>query len=338
MATTAPSLSFPREIFAALSPSPFLLAHLSPTSASTKPSRPNGRAPFDFRKPTINTGSLSHCAGSAVVRLGDTAVVCGVRGEILLASTIPNPPALPTNDEEDGDGENTDDATELSTLSLLIPNIEIATGASPAHLPGSPPSTLAQSLVSRIRSLLYSTNLLRASDLRITHTDPSDPQEVEVKAYWALYIDIMFISLDGAAFDAAWGAVLAALLDTRLPRAWWDVDAEGVLCSPAVSESRKLTLRGLPVAVTFAVFKPTEMLVVEEGLNEEDGGKAWVLADPDAFEEGLCREAVTVVVDGVRVRKVEKKGGGVVGREVMKGLVKRAEERWGVWKGMVYEG
>jgi exosome complex component RRP43 len=57
-----------------------------------------------------------------------------------------------------------------------------------------------------------------------------------------------------------------------------------------------------------------------------------VLSDPDAFEEGLCRECVTVVVDerGKVVRRVEKSGGGVVGREGMKGIVKRAGERWSV--------
>ncbi|KAF2810211.1 ribosomal protein S5 domain 2-like protein [Mytilinidion resinicola] len=344
MAAASPSLSFPRDIFAALSPSPFLLAHLSHDSPSTNPSRPNGRAPFEFRKPTINTGSLSHCSGSAVVRLGDTAVVCGVRGEILLASNIPNPPTLPTNLDYDGDDDAENDAAELSNLSLLVPNIELATGASPAHLPGSPPSTLAQSLTSRIRALLYSTQLLRARDLRIIYSPPpsessgDDESAKEVKAYWALYIDIMFISLDGNAFDVAWAAVVAALRDTLLPSAWWDEDVQNILCSPSVSNARSLKLRGLPMAATFAVFKPTELLSEGEQDEENAEEKAWVLSDPDAFEEGLCKEVVTVVVDGSggkrRVRRIEKKGGGVVGREVMKGLVRRADERWREWSQM----
>jgi exosome complex component RRP43 len=92
------------------------------------------------------------------------------------------------------------------------------------------------------------------------------------------------------------------------------------------------------MAATFAVFKPMEMLESGEEEQEDEEEKAWVLSDPDAFEEGLCKEVLTVVVDGTgekrRVRRIEKRGGGVVGREVMKGLVRRAEDRWREWSQM----
>ncbi|KAK4987007.1 hypothetical protein LTR28_001918, partial [Elasticomyces elasticus] len=55
---------------------------------------------------------------------------------------------------------------------------------------------------------------------------PDEPPQLVSKAYWTLYIDLLFISLDGNPFDVAWAAVLAALKDTRLPRAWWDPDRE----------------------------------------------------------------------------------------------------------------
>ena len=61
-------------------------------------------------------------------------------------------------------------------------------------------------------------------------------------------------------------------------------------------------------------------------------GEYKVLSDPDAFEEAVCRESVAVAVDcskekkGV-VRRVEKSGGAVVGREGMRELVERAVER-----------
>jgi len=84
MASTTPqsSLSFPRETFAKLSPHPYLLAHLQPSSETSKPTRANGRAPKQFRQPHVNNGSLTHAEGSAVVRIGDTTVVCGIRGEV----------------------------------------------------------------------------------------------------------------------------------------------------------------------------------------------------------------------------------------------------------------
>ncbi|KAJ9666770.1 hypothetical protein H2201_003174 [Coniosporium apollinis] len=378
--TTPPNptpLSFPAPIFAVLQPSSFLRAHLAPDSSSQPSLRANGRRPSEFRKPHINTGSLTHSHGSAVVRIGDTAVVAGVRGEILLADDIPNPPErekrefdansteqAPPGSTSDSDRDNDEegdaeaDADSLAHLQLLVPNLELSTGCHPSHLPGSPPSTLAQSLTQRILSLLHSTRLVPLHSLRILRPkvrspdlddegdEMLDPDAVadadgeakkwEVVAYWTLYIDILFISLDGAAFDAAWGAVVAALGDTRLPQAWWDADRECVLCAEDVAQARGLGLRGLPVAATVGVFAPGKRGLVGAAKGDGNGEESWVLVDLDAFEEGLCREVVTVVVDcsgGGRgkIRRVEKNGGVAVGMARMREIVRSAEERWRDW-------
>ncbi|KAG9205264.1 hypothetical protein G6514_008842 [Epicoccum nigrum] len=332
MATAAPApppaLTFPRPIFAAVSPHPFLQAHLAANKAAL---RANGRAAHEFRAPGVNLGSLTHSNGSAVIRLGNTSVVCGVRAEMLREEDTPGTcaPAAVTADGEVNDDDEEEEADEVESLGLLVPNIELSTGSTPTHIPGNAPTATAQSLIARLRSLLYATRLLRAADLRITHTpatNPEDPDaapETVVKGYWVLYLDVFFISIDGAAFDAAWLAVLAALRNTRLPRAFYDDEFEGILCDDDVKQARTLRLRGLPVACSFAVF---------EGRGEGEGEKGgeWVLSDPDAFEEGVCKEVVTVTVDQGAIRRVEKSGGGVVGRGAMKGLVKRAGERWGV--------
>jgi len=135
----------------------------------------------------------------------------------------------------------------------------------------------------------------------------------------------MFISADDNLFDAAWMAALAALRNTTLPRAWWNPDLETVVCADS-ERPRRLALSGDPVAVSFAVFEPGRM----KGSKNEKG--TWVLADPDGFEEGLCRERVTVVVDrmasGLRVKRLEKSGGAVLGKEEMKNIVELAEVRW----------
>src|SRR2546423_399322 len=118
MSTTAASaasttLTFPPRIFASVAPESYLQAHLSDAKSSgARSSRPNGRASSAFRSPAVNAGSLTQCSGSAVIRLGNTAVVCGVRGEILMADDVPNPPNASTKD----------DANELATLGLLVPN------------------------------------------------------------------------------------------------------------------------------------------------------------------------------------------------------------------------
>ena len=129
------------------------------------------------------------------------------------------------------------------------------------------------------------------------------------KAYWTLYIDIMCISLDGNAFDAAWTAVIAALRDTTLPKAWWDADLQSIVCSPLASESHKLELTRTPTTASFAVFSTASPL------KEHSEAEIWVLADPDDFEEEICREFLTVVVDGGSVLKVEKHGGPGLGKD-----------------------
>ncbi|KAI2468163.1 ribosomal protein S5 domain 2-like protein [Annulohypoxylon bovei var. microspora] len=344
---TPSSLTLSSATFAKLSPHPFLLANLQPPSASTPSARTNGRQPRQARPCSINTSSLSHAHGSAVVRSGDTTVICGVRGETLLTSQIPNfrapsPTTTTTNNDDDDVTEKSD---ELRDYDLLVPNVELATGCAPNFLPGVPPTTLAQTLGTRLFSLLHSSRVLRAEDLRVyydptaTNTrgegameedkDEDEAGEVtkEVKAYWVLYIDVLFISFDGNPFDVAWAAILAALRDTKLPHAYWDVDREMVLCSRP-TESRKpapLSIRGLPVACTAAVFTAKER-------QKKGGGQYWILVDPDRLEESLCDETMTMVVDStegeMKILAISKNGGTVVGPALMKEFAKVAGVRW----------
>ena len=240
------------------------------------------------------------------------------------------------------------DADTIADLGLLVPNIELATGCNPAHMPGNPPSTLAQSLTQRLLTLLRITDLIPLSALEIytpeslkpvTESDADEEDateqeaEAEVKAFWTLYIDILIISLDGSAFDAAWGATLASLRSTLLPAAWWDPNPDSVVCDPRVEKATKLDIRGFPIALSFGVFKPTN-----EGNNETTRKKGmYVLADPDDFEESCCEGSVTVVVDdgGKRVWRVELGGTTLVQPSMLRELVQRTGERWTEWKGVL---
>ncbi|KAI0428247.1 exosome complex exonuclease RRP43 [Xylaria sp. FL1042] len=356
------SLTLSSATFAKLSPHPYLLANLQPPDASTPSSRTNGRQPTQARPPAINTSSLSHAHGSAVVRTGDTTVICGVRGETIRTSQIPNYRSPLSSDTTITTLRSS--ADDLRDYDLLVPNIELATGCAPEFLPGVPPTTLAQTLSTRIYSLLHSSGVLNVEDLRIYHEkshdadggqegndddDNDDDKDMrdtaaeeediddvparEVKAYWVLYIDLLFISLDGNPFDAAWAAVLAALRDTRLPRSYWDADREMVLCSRREA-AVPLSVTGLPVACTAAVFTAKERLKQSQSRNAGgERGPFWMLVDPDRFEERLCDEMVTVVVDcssaeETKLLGISKSGGTVVGPEVIRRFVEVAEGRW----------
>lgn len=280
-----------------------------------------------------------------------------MRGEILLTSNIPNPRANKHPRRSD-DGENhekeaaiqREERNEIANLGLLVPNVDLSTGCSPAYMPNSPPSVLAQGLSQRLLALLDLSAVINMDDLRIWYDPPKGEETMdmgdgpdeegkpEVKAYWTLIIDILFISLDGNPFDAAWAVVLAALQNTKLPQAEWDTDRQMVLCDDPVS-AKPLRIRGFPVAATFVVFDPTnEVARTNDGVEQ----KARILADPDDFEESLCEEEITVVVKCVegtfKVLRIEKSGGGFVGVGEMKELVKAAEGRWKEWKQVLVDG
>lgn len=75
---------------------------------------------------------------------------------------------------------------------------------------------------------------------------------------------------------------------------------------------------------SFAVFEARR----EKGLGIENG--VWVLADPDGFEEGICKEAVSVLWTGSKAVKILKSGGTVVGAAEMREIAGLAEKRWRV--------
>lgn len=363
-----PSLSLPPSQFARLQPHAYLLAHLSPPPALNQPSvRANGRAASQFRVTSANAGSLTHTNGSAVVRIGDTAAVCGVRAELLhtedIASWSVSQSSSATQksneaDSQESDAKNEEDRAHIEDLNLLVPNLSLSTGCAPGFIPSAPPSALAQSLSHQILSLLHSTRLVKADDLRVWYQPPNlehnenemdvdssseNRQPRDIKAFWVLYIDVMIISLAGNAFDAAWASVLAALRDTKLPKAWWDVDNETILCSEDINEAHKLSLRGMPIASSFCVFEADaaagwRAVVIpdaeQQNVEKQKKGSQsrWILADPDGYEEGLTMEKACVVVDKENgktvILKMEKLGGWTIDTEDLRQLVDISAQRW----------
>ena len=328
-------------------------------------------------------GSLTHTNGSAVVRIGDTAAVCGVRAEVLhtddiaswsvsRASSTGDAAATDTktNKEDNADYDDDDDDDDdkdpyIEEFNLLVPNLSLSTGCAPGFIPNAAPSALAQSLSYQLLSLLHSSKLVRAKDLTIWYEHPdlsmgeehnqfermdteeeehkATSTEREIKAFWVLYIDVMFISLAGNPFDTAWASILAALKDTKLPKAWWDMDNETVVCSDDASEAHELSLRGLPVSSSFAVFEADAAAAwravvipdAEELTSQKGPRRRWILADPDGYEESLSQERVCIVVDKEQgedgktvLLKMEKNGGWNVGRDELKELVDISARRW----------
>jgi exosome complex component RRP43 len=138
-------LQFSGPVYAALLPAYYLVETIKNRNV-----RPDGRAPEDFRKPVLNVNSLSHSNGSAIVRLGGTTCVCGVSAEIANYDTIPNPPAV----DLEGPDDPVNDTETLAALNCVVPNVDLGTGCSPSIIPGQAPTSQAQALAHRLRSLL----------------------------------------------------------------------------------------------------------------------------------------------------------------------------------------
>lgn len=223
-------LTFSPELFKRLVPSQFLSQHLL-----SRPSvRPDSRSPHEFRELSVNTGSLSNSNGSAVVRLGQTLMTCGVRAEI----TAPDP--------------------FHPKQGFIVPNVEIGPICH-SSLRNSPPSDTQQSIAYRLQSITRDDKFINLEDLCIEAG----------KAVWVLYIDIVCLSHDGSLLSAANTSMISALLNTSLPLARWDSDTETCRC---VQEYSPLKVAAVPHVTEFGFFDGillADLTEEEEALCEE---------------------------------------------------------------------
>ncbi|KAI9057666.1 ribosomal protein S5 domain 2-like protein [Trametes sanguinea] len=246
--------------------------------------RPDGREFDEWRDISVNVGSISTADGSALVRLGSTTVVCGVKAEI----------AEPELDKpQDG---------------FLVPNLDLPAICSPKFKPG-PPTDEAQVLSDRLNEVLVASGIVPTSSLCI---EPG-------KAVWVLYVDATCINYDGNAFDATLLAMVAALKNTRLPKATYYEDTKRTICSRKVMEP--LQIGRLPASFSFGIFDGTH-----------------ILADPTSFEEPLLDTTISVVIDeNGGLTSVMQLGLGIVGGDdVLEKCIQAAKECWRTSRKSIY--
>ncbi|KAK6533250.1 hypothetical protein TWF694_002204 [Orbilia ellipsospora] len=317
-----PPLTFSTSLFRHISPTLFLQRHL----LQNPPTRPNGRQPHQYRDFTLTTNSLSHAHGSAVVRTGDTAVVCGVRGEILELAPGDDPSRFETYHHSSTSAVHSYGSRGSGGASwgeLITINVELSTGCSKKY-PLGPPGTLAQALSDQLRELAVVSKLVNLSSLGIYNPEERHDPTVKPRGYWCLYIDVLCISLDGNLLDAAWYAIVAALVSAKLPKASWSQAEERIFCDGS-SHHPILLRRSLPFVTTFAVVPICESTGMDAIRCSGNISTCIVLNDPDSYEEEEAIETLAVLstvvcedsdVDQInapsmrtRVEKIEKTGG-----------------------------
>lgn len=151
--------------------------------------RPSGRSLLESRQVTLTNLNLSTTTYGAVVRVGDTSVICGISAELCEPSI-----------ERPGEG-------------YIVPNVVLSPLSNPKHRAG-PPSDQAQALSAQILDLVLTTS----PDL------PSSLCVERGKCVWTLYVDIQFLNYDGNALDSAWLALTSALSQLKLPPVQYNSD------------------------------------------------------------------------------------------------------------------
>ncbi|XP_038134735.1 exosome complex component RRP43 [Cyprinodon tularosa] len=211
--------------------------------------RPDGRELFEFRTTTLNIGSISTADGSALVKLGNTTIICGIKAEL----------ANPT--------------TEAPDKGYIVPNVDLPPLCSSRFRPG-PPGEQAQAASQFIADVIESSDLIKTEDLCIERG----------KLCWVLYCDIMCLDYDGNILDACIIALLAALKNTQLP----EVAVNKETCLPEVDleKRQRLRIHRHPVGASFCVFDDS-ILIVDPTAEEESLSTAHLTVVTD--EEGrLC--------------------------------------------------
>jgi len=144
--------------------------------------RIDGRKFDEIRPIEVKVGLIKKAEGSALVKLGNTQVVAGVKMQV--GQPFPDTP----------------------DQGIIITNAELVPLASPTFEPGPPDENAIE--------------LARVVDRGIRHSQAVDLEKLcieEGEKVWVIFIDIWVLDDDGNLMDASALAAIAALLNTTVP-------------------------------------------------------------------------------------------------------------------------
>lgn len=145
--------------------------------------RQDGRGFDEYREITVEKGVSNKAEGSALVRIGNTQVMAGVKMAV---------------------GEPFSD---MPNSGVLTTNVELIPLASPSFEKGPPDEDTIE--------------IARVVDRGVRESKCMDLDKlciVEGEKVWIVFIDVHVLDYDGNLFDASSLGSIAALLDTRMPK------------------------------------------------------------------------------------------------------------------------
>ena len=249
----------------------------------SKGRRADGRALNELRKLEIKTHVIEKANGSAMVKLGNTEVLAGVK----IDKGVPFP--------------------DTPDKGLLIVGAEVLPMAA-AYLEAGPPDESA-------------IELARVVDRGVRESEMIDVASLVIKAgkwVYSVFVDVNILNVDGNLFDATSYAVVSALLTSKMPKFVMDGDAV-----KDTGERLPLPVHKIPVSVTIAninntlVLDPTEeeeaIMDARITLDTDDGGNlcAGQKGEPGSFSpEQIVTAAEWSIARGREIRRQIKEAAG----------------------------
>lgn len=211
--------------------------------------RPDGRELIEFRTTTLNIGSISTADGSALVKIGNTTVICGIKLEFATPSV------------------------EAPNKGYVVPNVDLPPLCSSGFRHGAP-GEQAQAASQFVADVIESSGVVNPEDLCIERG----------KLCWVLYCDLMCLDYDGNLLDACILALLAALKNAQLP----EVTINKETSQPEVNLKTRtpLQVHRHPIGSSFCVFD-NAVLIVDPTAEEERLSTAQLTVVTDE-DQRLC--------------------------------------------------
>lgn len=251
--------------------------------ALSKGKRLDGRGLNELRKLEIKTHVIEKANGSAMVKLGNTEVLAGVK----IDKGIPFP--------------------DTPDKGLLIVGAEVLPMAA-AYLEAGPPDENA-------------IELARVVDRGVRESEMIDVSSLCIKPgkwVYSVFVDVNILNVDGNLFDATSYAVVSALLTAKMPKFVMDGDAV-----KDTGERMPLPVHKIPISVTIAsinntlVLDPTEeeeaVMDARITLDTEDNGYlcAGQKGEPGSFSpEQILTAAEWSIARGKEIRQKIKEATG----------------------------
>ncbi|XP_026491278.1 exosome complex component RRP43-like [Vanessa tameamea] len=197
--------------------------------------RPDGRKFDDQRDIKLNVNAIKSADASAVVKCGNTTVVCGIKLEL----------AKPKAEEPE--------------LGFFVTNVELLPLCSSKFRPG-PPSDHAQVVSNVVSDICINSKSVNLKELCI----------VPDKLAWVVYCDMVCLDNDGSIVDACIITLMTSLKSLTLPKVNYDVETEEIVVDTSVR--MPLNITGLPIATSFAVYQqsPRSIVLIDPSADEEE--------------------------------------------------------------------